>query len=152
LFKNRNCAINGFAHEYEQGDKQKLTCNLPVTFSEFIFGEPVNSIGTTFCLWTEEGNKWKVGEIDNFEDNSDELLNIFDGNPQTYFDFALGYEEGFSATNAALDTIRKVYNGEVLTKPMVLAMMDNLEDWKQLKKDLTEIGYPYKFGWFLINK
>src|SRR5882762_11464650 len=50
LFRQDGCAINGFAHEYKQQDKSKLTTGLPSIFNDFIFGEPVNSIGTTFCL------------------------------------------------------------------------------------------------------
>jgi hypothetical protein len=68
-----------FAHEFEQQDKQKLTTNLPSNFDEFIFGEPVKTIGTTFCLWTTEQKNWQTGQIENYEDNSEEMLKIFDG-------------------------------------------------------------------------
>lgn len=64
LFTQNDCVINGFAHEYKQQNKQKLTENLPSIFNEFIFGEPVNSIGTTFCLWTTE---LKTGTQDNLK-------------------------------------------------------------------------------------
>ncbi|WP_294818220.1 hypothetical protein [uncultured Flavobacterium sp.] len=66
---NGGCVINGFAHEYPQPDKTKLTAGLPEQFHEFMHGEPVNSIGTTFCLWNE-GNGWKTGEVENTDDNS----------------------------------------------------------------------------------
>ena len=58
LFREDGCAINGFAHEYEEKDKGKLTDKVPAIFNEFIFGEPVTSIGTTFCLWTTENIQW----------------------------------------------------------------------------------------------
>ena len=32
LFRQDGCVINGFAHEFEQQDKQKLTQNLPSIF------------------------------------------------------------------------------------------------------------------------
>ena len=99
LFLKDGCAINGFAHEYDQQDKAKLTQNLPAIFNDFIFGEPVTSIGTTFCLWTTESNNWTVGQIENHEDNSEEMLAIFDGNPQTYVNWATEYfEESYSLT------------------------------------------------------
>lgn len=146
LFTQNGCVINGFAHEYSQQDKQKLTANLPSVFHEFIFGEPVNSIGTTFCLWTTDNN-WQVGKIENYEDNSEELLNIFDGNPQTYIDWATEYfEESYKESGIPLETVTKIYNGETLTKEMVLSIVDDLEDWKQLETDLNEIGYPYNFN------
>ena len=148
LFLEDGCAINGFAHEYEQKDKAKLTNNLPTIFNDFIFGEPVKSIGTTFCLWTTELKNWQVGQLENFEDNSEEMLNIFDGNPQTYIDWATEYyeEEGVLVESGIpLDTVTKIYNGQTLTKEMVLTIVEELEDWEQLETDLKEIGYPYKF-------
>lgn len=93
LFREDGCAINGFAHEYNQQDKTKLTNNMPAIFNDFIFGEPVKSVGTTFFLWTTELKNWQVGQLENFEDNSEEMLKIFDGQPQTYIDWATEYFE-----------------------------------------------------------
>src|SRR6187399_1399949 len=146
LFREDGCAINGFAHEYEQQDKSKLTNNLPTIFNEFIFGEPVISIGTTFCLWTTELKNWQVGQLESFEDNSEEMLNIFDGQPQTYINWATEYfEESYKESGIPLDTVTKIYSGQPLTKEMVLSIVDKLEDWEQLEKDLIEINYTYDF-------
>lgn len=146
LFREEGCVINGFAHEYEQQDKGKLTQNLPAIFSGFIFGEPVKSIGTTFCLWTTEPENWQVGQIESYEDNSEEMLHIFDGQPQTYINWATEYfEESYKESGIPLDTVTKIYAGQTLTKEMVLSIVDNLKDWKQLKSDLAEIDYPYDF-------
>lgn len=146
LFREDGCVINGFAHEYDQQDKGKLTQNLPTIFSEFIFGEPVKSIGTTFCLWTTELKNWQVGQIENYKDNSEEMLNIFDGQPQTYVNWATEYfEESYKESGIPLDIVTKIYAGQTLTKEMVLSIVDDLEDWEQLKADLTEINYPYDF-------
>ena len=147
LFREDGCVINGFAHEYDQQDKIKLTNNLPTIFNDFIFGEPVKSIGTTFCLWTKELKNWQIGQLESFEDNSEEMLNIFDGQPQTYIDWATEYfEEGYKESGIPLDTVSKIYKGETLTKEMVLSIVDNIQDWEQLKKDLTEINYPFDFN------
>jgi len=146
LFREDGCAINGFAHEYEQQDKSKLTNNLPAIFNEFIFGEPVISIGTTFCLWTTELKNWQVGQLESFEDNSEEMLTIFDGQPQTYINWATKYfEESYKESGIPLDTVTKIYSRQALTKEMVLSIVDKLEDWEQLEKDLIEIDYPYDF-------
>ncbi|WP_175622732.1 hypothetical protein [Chryseobacterium schmidteae] len=146
LFAQNDCVINGFAHEYKQQNKQKLTENLPSIFNEFIFGEPVNSIGTTFCLWTTEQKNWHTGQLKNFEDNSEEMLNIFDGNPQTYIDWATEYfEESYKESGIPLETVKKIYDGQTLTKNMVLSIVKELEDWKQMEADVNEIGYPYHF-------
>jgi len=71
LFREDGCAINGFAHEYEEKYKAKLTYNLPEIFNDFIFGEPVTSIGTTFCLWTTELINWQIGQLEIFKPIND---------------------------------------------------------------------------------
>jgi len=146
LFRNDGCTINGFAHEYEQQNIENLTSNLPKIFKEFTFEEPIKSIGTTFCLWTTEPENWQVGKIENYEDNSENMLSILDGNPQTYIDWAEEYfEESYKESGIPIDTVTKIYNGETLTKEMVLSVVDELEDWEQLEEDLKEIDYPYNF-------
>ena len=146
LFRNDGCTINGFAHEYEQQNIENLTSNLPKIFNEFTFEEPIKSIGTTFCLWTTEPENWQVGKIENYEDNSENMLSILDGNPQTYIDWAEEYfEESYKESGIPIDTVTKIYNGETLTKEMVLSVVDELEDWEQLEEDLKEIDYPYNF-------
>jgi hypothetical protein len=146
LFRQDGCIINGFAHEFKQQDKQKLTLNLPQIFETFLFEEPVKTIGTTFCLWTTEQKKWQTGQIENYEDHSDEMLNIFGGNPQTYISWATEYfEESYIESGIPLKTVTEIYNGQTLTKGMVLSIVEDLEDWEQLETDLNEIGYPYNF-------
>ena len=146
LFRKEGVVINGFAHEFKQQNKQQLTKDLPPVFNEFIFGEPVKTIGTTFCLWTTEQKKWTTGKIENTEDHSGEMLKIFDGNPQTYINWAAEYfEESYKESGIPLETVTKIYKGETLTKQMVLSIVDQVEDWEQLKTDLNEIGYPYHF-------
>jgi hypothetical protein len=147
LFQEDGCVINGFAHEYNQQDKGKLTQNLPNIFQEFIFGEPVKSIGTTFCIWTIELKNWQVGEIENHKNNSEEMLKIFDGQPQTYINWATEYFEGsYKESGIPLSTVTKIYAGHTLTKEMVLSIVDDLENWEQLKSDLAEINYSYDFN------
>lgn len=147
LFQQEGCVINGFAHEYYQENKENLTHNLPKQFDTFIFGEPVKSIGTTFCLWTTESKNWQTGFIKNYDDNSEEMLCIFDGNPQTYIDWATTYfEESYKESGIPYNTVSKIYKGEPLTKEMVLSIVEDLEDWEQLESDMKEIEYPYNFG------
>lgn len=147
LFCEAGCVINGIAHEYKQPDKAIVTEGLPAVFNEFIFGEPVQSLGTTFCLWTTSFNQWQSGPLDNYEDGSEDLLNIFDDEPQTYIDWASDYfEEGCKDAGISLETVTQIYEGQPLTKAMVLSVVNDLEDWELLRKDLDEIGYPYDFA------
>lgn len=146
LFTGYGCVINGMTHEYYPKDKRKLTNRLPEKYHEFIFGEPVNSIGTTFCIWTNTNSRWTIGEVSDFDDGSSEILNIFDGNPQTYFNWATDYFElEFQNNGPALNSIRKIYQGDTLTKDMVFALNSNFEHWQQLSDDLKEISYSSYF-------
>ena len=151
LFTKNGCVINGFAHElydFEESlpSESELIKGIPDVFNDFILGEPVATIGTTFCIWTNENNQWQLGNIKHFKDGSDEMLSIFDGNPQTYIDFAIDYfEEDYLSTENAKNTVIKIYNHETLTREMVLSIVNELEDWAQLESDLEEIGYPYHF-------
>ena len=147
LFHPKGCVINGMSHEHYPKNKEKLTKGIPEIYGEFIFGESVNSIGTTFCIWTNENGFWQTGELDTFDDGSKELLNIFDGNPQTYFEWAKEYyEEGININNDTLSVIQNIYQGIPLTRSMVFSFVDTLDDWNQLIDDLKEINYPFDFS------
>ena len=146
LFQNGGSVINGMAYEYYPKDKSDLTKELPEIFHEFIFGEPVNSIGTTFCVWSISESGWETGKIEDFDDGSEEMLRIFDDNPQTYIDWATDYyEDGFLIKENTYKVVAAIYQGNVLTKGDVLTLVEELGDWGQLIKDLEEIKYPYRF-------
>ncbi len=147
LFRPEGCVINGFLHEYDQPDKGQVTRGLPEAFDEFMFGEPVNSIGTTFCLWHTAAHGWQTGVVEAAEENgSEELLYIFDGQPATYTAWAEEYYDE-DETKQPLDraTVAAIYQGETLTKAMALALVGDVEDWPHLEADLQEINYPYDF-------
>lgn len=115
-------------------------------FEEFIFGEPVKTIGTTFCIWSTGSESWQTGQIENIEDGSEDMMYIFDGVPQTYIDWATEYfEDSYKESGIPLETVNRIYKGETLTKEMVLSIVDELEDWKQLVDDMKEINYPFNF-------
>ncbi|MBK9459380.1 MAG: hypothetical protein IPN94_08085 [Sphingobacteriales bacterium] len=93
-------------------------------------------------MWTIEQKNWQVGQIENYEDNSEEMLNIFDGNPQTYIDWATEYfEESYVESRIPLDTATKIYR----TNQIEIINKTDLNK-KQLEADLNEIGYPYDFN------
>jgi hypothetical protein len=146
LFCADGCVVNGFLHEYDQPDKAQLTRGLPACFDAFIFGEPVNSIGTTFCLWYTPAHGWQTGVLEDEDDGSEELLSIFDGNPETYAEWADEYY-GDETDHSPIDVaaVAQVYQGATLTKELVLRIVDEVEDWTQLAEDLQAIGYPYNF-------
>jgi len=143
LFRKDGCVINGMTHEYYPKDKTKLTIGLPKIYDDFIFGEPVHSIGTTFCIWTNNDNEWQIGQPENFDDGSEEMLKIFDGNPQTYINWAIDYfEDGFVVNENTLKVVSDIYQGKLLTKSMVETINKDVDHWQQLQEDLAEINYP----------
>jgi hypothetical protein len=143
LFREEGCVINGFSAAAEKHSKEELTNGMPEVFNEFIFGEPVNSIGTTCCLWTT-GVTWETGILPDRDDLSRELLGPLDGKPETYIKWASAYFEGtYSTGGIPLETVTRIYNQEPLSKEMVLSITAGLEDWEQLEADLIEISYPY---------
>ena len=85
--------------------------------------------------------KWQAGQIENYEDNSEEMLKIFDGQPQTYINWATNYfEETYKESGILLNTVSKIYSGETLTKKMVISLAEQLKDWEQLENDLTKLA------------
>ncbi|MEJ7665116.1 MAG: hypothetical protein WKG07_39150 [Hymenobacter sp.] len=89
--KAEGCVINGYLHEYDQPAKARMTRGLPAAFGDFMFGEPVASISTTFCLWYTPAHGWQRGVVENEDDGSEELLYIFDNQPATYAEWATEY-------------------------------------------------------------
>jgi hypothetical protein len=138
LFRPEGCVINGFYHEADQGDKKEITKNLPLIYNDFVFGEPVKSIGTTFCIWTSDENKWQTGKV-NEEDGSGDMLSIFEGKTSTYINWANEYFE----KKVPEDIVKKLYEGQPLNRSMVIAVDSEFEEWDQLEADMEEIDYIY---------
>lgn len=174
LFSKNGAIINGFAHESEMSNwieveierngflkkmfgkketelKQNIWKgvieNVPNKLKHFILGEPIKSIGTTFCIWrTNEDPTWNIGDVkfpkDNFGDGSENLLHLLDNNPETYKDWALEYyEEHFENIKLKLETVKHIYNLKTITKEIVLELNPFIEDFEKLKEELQIIGY-----------
>lgn len=144
LFREEGTVINGFAQEAEPADKEKLSEQLPAAFHEFMFGEPVHSAGTTFCVWKNGEEQWATDIVPVSDDHSEELLSALDGEPATYVKWATDYFKGsYKASGIPMDIVSRIFDHEPLTKELVLSVVDELEDWEQLVEDLIEISYPY---------
>lgn len=144
LFREEGAVINGYNSEAADFSKEEVTQQLPPVFEEFLFGEPVSSSGTTFCVWTDENGIWTTGNLSEENDFSTELLSALDGKPETYQKWASTYYEGqYTKKGIPLETVSAVFQHEQLTKEIVLALVDDLEDWQQLEEDLIEISYQY---------
>lgn len=124
--------------------------SVPAEFQEFIFGEPVKSIGTTFCIWRKTGDtQWHIGNIDfpkdhAYGDGSADLLYILDNDPQTYRKWALEYyEETFAEQKLKLESVKHVYEHKPITRKIARQINPGIEDFEALRKELDEIGYGY---------
>ncbi|RSK48367.1 hypothetical protein [Hymenobacter rigui] len=147
LFRPEGCCINGFLADYDQSEKAQVTRGLPEAFEEFIFGEPVNSIGTTFCLWYTSAHGWQTGVVENEDDGSEELLYIFDQDPATYAGWANEYYlDETEREPLEPEAVAAIYQHEPLTKAAALNLNNELEDWQQLEEDLRGVGYPVAFS------
>ncbi len=149
LFNEYGSIIKGFAHEspmspYAQNPKKiwhGIIENVPQEFESFL-SEPAFSIkDTTFCIWRKNDDlTWQIGEIDYPQtenaDGLEDLLYIFDGNPQTYQEFAEEYYE----TEIEISDIKEIYEHQPLSEKLVkkLNREVSLED---LQEDIEEIGY-----------
>lgn len=81
------------------------------------------------------------GQLKKIKDGSTELLELLDGKPKTFQQWAIDYYE---LENLNLDIIKQIYEHNPITKELIQALNPTLEDFQQLKEDLEEIGYEYK--------
>jgi hypothetical protein len=152
--KSKNPLINLFGKkklELQQNIWPGLVDRVPVEFKHFIFGEPIRSIGTTFCIWRKyTDSKWEKGEFeypdDDYKDGSEHLLFILDNKPETYQRFAVDYyEDEFEGdlNKLGIDLVKHIYNHDILTKEIALKINPAIDDFEKLKSDLSEISYPH---------
>lgn len=124
---------------------------VPSVFHEFVFGEPVKSVGTTFCIWHVSGdNTWHTGTIQfphhsDDSDGSGDLLELLVGDPAAYYRWAIEYYERYEDLALDLAIIQQIYDGKPITQAMARKLNPDLEeeDFDKLREDLDEIGYKY---------
>jgi hypothetical protein len=123
---------------------------VPPAFHAFVFGEPVKSIGTTFCIWHVAGdNAWRTGTVQfpdgDDADGSGDLLELLTGDPAAYHAWATDYYERYEEAALDLAIIQQIYDGTPITKAMAQKLNPDLttEDFEELRQDLDEIGYKH---------
>lgn len=145
VFKSNGTALNGFAHESQMIDQKEILSKIPMEFNDFIFEEPVKSIGSSFCIWqTKSDTYWQIGDIqysnNSYYDGSEELLKLLDGKAMTYKVWADEYYE----IELDLKLVEEIFQGNIITKDIVTKINPELNDFEKLKSDLQEIGYQYE--------
>lgn len=166
LFCKDGCVINGFDNESydseiiwtfdDDGDMQlrklddkerenilkmeRIKQGLPEVFHNFMYGEIVKNMKTTFCIWKTRDGKWDRSEMtDKQKDGSAEMLDILNKNPKKYISFCHWYYE----KNIPLNIVEKVYNGEPFTREMVEGLNNKIDDIDLVKEELNKMGYPH---------
>lgn len=155
LFSPSGVIIKGFWHEspispYGNSGKvwPSVLSEVPVEFKSFL-NEPAFCIeDTTFCIWRLlNDDRWMTGKVVYAEniikeyddpDGSEYLLDILDGNYNTYKEWAEEYyEESFNT-----QVIKDIYNHKPLDDEMIKLINPNISI-ESIKNDIDEIGYPY---------
>ena len=98
---------------------------------------------TTFCIWrTHADVAWRNGNVSNpvgmDPDGSPHLLSIFDGNPQTYSQWAEEYYKRL----VSVVLVEHLYLHKPLTESVVRELNPRA-NLAELSNDLLEIGYPF---------
>ncbi|MGY3779575.1 hypothetical protein [Isobaculum melis] len=140
LFKENACIINGFLHELQPLKTQE---NRPSIFHEFMNEEPVKSIGTTFCLWTDEQGHFQASDFEKLDTMMQSFIEIYQPNPKLYIDWACDYYE---LDGLPAEIVEQVYQKQALNQTSILSINADLEDWETLKSDLEAISYPFTFS------
>lgn len=132
LFTNKECVISG----YELGESTiKFNENdIPSEFSKFLFGEPIKTIGTTFCMWTQNG-EWienTYGKV-NLED--DMVSNLYGDTVTKYSDWA--YESYEPENYLSPKIVEAILNGEKISESMILELNPSRTISAELKDELS---------------
>jgi hypothetical protein len=151
LFDKHGAAIKGFDHECVMSPWnfdppviwQGMYDSVPADFSSFL-NEPAFSMAdVTFCIWRRFGDTaWHCGvsefpEADD-PDGSESMLELFDGDPKTYQEFARDYYQ-LDITPGA---IAQIYDHKPLTDDLVRALNGDLTV-ASVAAEAKEIGYPH---------
>lgn len=150
LFDAHGAAMKGFDHEAVLSPWSSdppviwpgMYDDLPSEFAAFR-GEPAFAMDdVTFCIWRRHGDAaWQCGVRDLPEgddpDGSEWMLQILDGDPATYQEFARDYYD----VELPIEAIAHVYALNPLTNAIVRSLNEKLA-LADVAADVAEIGYP----------
>jgi hypothetical protein len=153
-FGQAGAVLKGFAHESAtwsyfnskgQGDLvvSSLDQQMPSPFESFLRAPAFAIEEVTFCFWRQrEATRWEVWQPPvpeelRYDDGSQDLLRILDGEPRTYQDWADEYYE----IHPQLAALRAVCAHKPLTERL-LKQLGSLRSMEELTEELEEISYP----------
>ncbi len=148
-FSEAGAIVKGFDHESTMSPHANeefavwrgVLDDVPREFAGFL-AEPAISIeNTTFCFWRFwSQNSWQTGQVEfpggDDPDGSAFLLQLFDGRPETYRDWAQDYYE----RPVDLEAVSLIYaHGPISAQ--TLHRLNPEVSLELLANDLLEIGY-----------
>lgn len=146
LFNKYGCFLKGFEHECKLASMPELCSQLyegvPAQLKGGVTEPAFSPENVTVCIWravadshwNQAGVKLPKGKD---PDGSTYLLTHLDGDPETYCEFAEEYYE----VEVDREAVVAIYEHQPLTKSLV-ADLNEEADWKDVKTDAKEIGYP----------
>lgn len=141
LFKGSDAIINGFSLEKPPINNDKNV--IPERFHEFIFNDPIKTIGTTFCLWTDEDGGWNKEQLSTLGAVEEHALDIYFDSITKYIDWSYDYYE--LEEKLDYDVVKRIFESDSLDEMLIRKINPELSDFDLLKDDLDTIDYPYSF-------
>ena len=147
LFDANGAALKGFAHEYSLARDGSFAARIqqlvPSDFTSFLREPAFNMNWATFCLWRRHTDRaWSVvslpnGSVSPEQDGSSDMLYIFDGEAESYRDWAQAYYE----QEISLAAVRAIYEQQPLTNNLITTLNPKIS-LSDIHGDVVEIGYP----------
>lgn len=150
LFRQSGVILKGYCKDSAMGEFSQKTNtpwpgvldHVPAEFLDFL-KEPAFFVGeATFCVWhLNPDSAWQRGNIrfpiDTDPDGSERLLAIYDGNCETYRNWAKQYHEILVPS----DSVNRIYLHEPLSEILVQSI-NKKALISRLRGDIDEIQYP----------
>ena len=146
FFTEKGCIIVPSVCENFSSGSENFEKQIPKEFQAF-YKKNYHEQDIPFVICAQEDKPWQL--ITQFE-IEDEIFTLrhLSINPEFYKDWAtifFGEETEYLNDEASLETIEKLYKGEVLTEKMVYSIVSNVQDWLFLEEEFNHMPYRFDF-------
>ena len=146
FFTEKGCIIVPSVCENFQTVSADFEKRIPKEFQAF-YRKNYHEQDIPFVIYAQENKPWEL--IWQFETEQEIFtLKHLSADPEFYKDWAtifFGEETEYLNDEASLETIEKLYKGEVLTEKMVYSIVSNVQDWLFLEEEFNHMPYRFDF-------
>ena len=146
FFTEKGCIIVPSVCENFQTVSADFEKRIPKEFQAF-YRKNYHEQDIPFVIYAQENKPWEL--IWQFETEQEIFtLKHLSTDPEFYKDWAtifFGEETEYLNDEASLETIEKLYKGEVLTEKMVYSIVSNVQDWLFLEEEFNHMPYRFDF-------